>query len=200
MPGCMADTMRLQVRPARDATVQGNKNDICCTRKQGIILLLGIPRRSPARHCFSSARRLTEKSAETKRTGERGKETVFAHRPNCLKPAFVFIRSSPGSLLGGFDGQLSVCQSIMWFLSHNRNLGALLLISFLFRGMKIHISPTAYRHEFATPCTSGGEMKIIKMKYTKRKTIRLNGVKVHLVANKPGPRAAYFSQIKGKDS
>lgn len=43
-------------------------------------------------------------------------------------------------------------------------------------------------------------MKIIKMKYTKRKTIRLNGVKVHLVANKPGPRAAYFSQIKGKDS
>lgn len=43
-------------------------------------------------------------------------------------------------------------------------------------------------------------MKIIKMKYTKRKTIRLNGVKVHLVANKPGLHAAYFSQIKGKDS
>lgn len=30
-------------------------------------------------------------------------------------------------------------------------------------------SPIAYRHEFVTPRTSGGEMNIVKMKYTTKK-------------------------------
>lgn len=35
-------------------------------------------------------------------------------------------------------------------------------------------SPIADRHAFFTPCTSGGGMNIIEMKYTQRKTIQPN--------------------------
>lgn len=121
-PGCMFDTMGLQVRAAQDATVQRNTNDICCTWKRGIILPLGIPHRDPRRHCFSSARRTRREEPETQRgRRRRGSEAAefFAHGPRLLQKKNLPLFSSEAAaaaaaaLLGEFDGQLSVCQSIM---------------------------------------------------------------------------------------
>lgn len=182
-PGCMFDTMGLQVRAAQDATVQRNTNDICCTWKRGIILPLGIPHSDPCRHCFSSSR-------DTKRTAmprQRGSRVFLPMDPVCFKKNLPLFSSeaaaaaATAALLGEFDGQLSVCQSIMWFLSHNRILGARLLISLLIQRDENTYSPIAYRHEFVTPRTSGGEMNIIKNEiHKKEKTIRPNGRKGHL--------------------
>lgn len=118
-PGCMSDTMGLQVRAAQDATVQRNTNDICCTWKQGIILPLGIPHRDPRRHCFSSARQARREEPRHKEDGGAEAAEIFAHGPRLLqkKPLPLFsseaAAAAAAALLGEFDGQLSVCQSIM---------------------------------------------------------------------------------------
>lgn len=87
--------MGFQVRDAQDATVQGNTNDICCTRKQGIILPLGIPHHDPLCHCFSPSWWTTERRRETKRMGERSKEREFAHRPRLPPTCLCFHQRQP---------------------------------------------------------------------------------------------------------
>ena len=133
--------MGLQVRGAQDATVQGNTNDIWCTRKQGIILPLGIPHHDPPLPLFLV---VVVNDWEKPRDKENGRakqrERVCPQTPAASNLP-LFSSEAALALLGEFDGQLSVCQSIMRFLSHNRSLGAVLLISLLFRGMKIHIPP-----------------------------------------------------------
>lgn len=170
-PGHMFVTMGLRLRA--DSIVQKNINDICCTWKWGIALPLGIPQHNSLPHCFSQhTERL--RGAETQRDLELEQcETIC---PETLSASNLPLFSSEAApaLQGEFDGQLSVCQSIMWFLSHNRILSAPLLISLLFRGMKIHIPPSHTDMSLSLPARL--EEKWISSKWNthKRKTIQPN--------------------------
>lgn len=81
--------MGLQVRAAQDATVQGNTNDICCTRKQGIIL---PARYSAPRSPFAivSSRR----GEWLREAGRQRERQSLPTDPGCFEPAFVFFRRS----------------------------------------------------------------------------------------------------------
>lgn len=93
---------------------------------------------------------MTERSWETKGTAERGKREAVCPQTRSVSNPPLFSSQAAPDLLGEFDRQLCVCQSIMWFLSHNRSL-----ISLLFRKIKIHIhllhtnmsSPHIYRRK-----------------------------------------------------
>lgn len=139
-PGCMFDTMGLQVRAAQDATVQRNTNDICCTWKRGIILPLGIPRRDPRRHCFSSSR-------DTKRTAmprQRGSGVFRPWTPSASKktPCLCFLQRRRRRLSWESLTDSSLYASLLCDSYHTTESSALASSSpFLFRGMKIHIPP-----------------------------------------------------------
>lgn len=204
-PGCMFDTMGLQVRDAQDATVQGNINDICCTWKQGIILPLGILHHESPFAIVSSQRPWLRDAQRQRERGSEAKRESLPIDPGCLQPAFVSIRTEAAlALLGEFDGQLSVCQSIMWFLSHNRSPSALLLISLLFRGMKIHIPPLHTDMDLSLPARLEEKWKS-KWNTPKRKTIKSNRGKSSIwnfvmVKDRNSYCAVFLCQSEGKDS
>lgn len=171
--------MGLWLGITQDGTVQKNINDICCIWKWGITLPLGIPQHDFLPHCFSQrGERLRLAEAQRDREPEQW-ETVC---PETLPASNLPLFSSEAALAlrGEFDGQLSVCQSIMWFLSHNRILSAPLLISLLFRGMKIYIPPLQTDTRFSPPARL--EEKWISSKWNTHKGRQSNqiGVKVHL--------------------
>lgn len=172
-PGRMFVTVGLWLWAAPDATIQKNINDICCTWKWGIVLPLGIRQHDSLPHCFSQ-RTERLRVAETQRDLElEQRETVC---PETLSASNLPLFSSEAAppLQGEFDGQLSVCQSIMWFLSHNRILSAPLLISLLFRRMKIHIPPSHKDMSLSLPARLEEKWISFKWNTHKRKTIQPN--------------------------
>lgn len=109
-----------------DATVQRNTNDICCTWKRGnnTPTWNPAPRLPPA--IVSPAGGVREWELRGRRGGGVGgyRDRLFFFLVLLLpraqtsarikkKPAFCFRSEAPAALLGEFDGQLSVCRSIM---------------------------------------------------------------------------------------
>lgn len=133
-----------------DATVQRNTNDICCTWKRGIILPLGIPRRDFRRPLFPPPlRRATEERGKGSCGGGGGTETDFFFffpaprpRPASKNPPFVFVprlrRFSWESLTDSSLYAALLCDS---YHTGPESSARRLLISLLFRGMKIHPPP-----------------------------------------------------------
>lgn len=117
-----------------------------------------------------------ERQRERKSKGERESLPID---PGCLEPAFVFIRSSSGS--PGRVWRTALCMPVYYVIpiTQQKTHCSAPHLPFIQRDENTN-SPIAYRHEFVTPHTSGGEMKILKMKHTKRKTIKSNRVKVQL--------------------
>ena len=140
------------------------------------------------------------RGAERQREGEsEAKRGSLPIDPGCLEPAFVFIRSSPGS--PGRVWRTALCMPVYYVIpiTQQKPQCSAPHLPLIQRDENTY-SPIAYRHEFVTPHTSGGEMKIIKMKYTKkeRQPNQIGG-KVHLEFCH-GWRAVFLSQIKGTDS
>lgn len=152
---------------ANDATVQKNINDICCTWKRGIVLPLGIPQTQFHSLLFQPAWRTSESCGDTKRPGARAMRDSLPRDPVCFKPAFVFFRScsdSPGRVW-----RTALCMPVYYVIpitQQNPRCSAAHL-PFIQRDENTY-SPIAYRHEFVTPRTSGGEMNIIQMKCTQK--------------------------------
>lgn len=117
----------------------------------------------------SSCRGAQLRSGETKRTGEQGEKREFAQRRRLPANLPLFSPDAVATLLGEFDWQLSVCQSIIWFISHKRRLGALLLISLSFRGMKIHSPPSRADTSLSLPTRPEDKWKSSKWNTQKRK-------------------------------
>lgn len=146
-PGCMFDTMGLQVRAAQDATVQRNTNDICCTWKRGIILPLGIPHRDLRRHCFSTVRRTRREEPGHKEDGgtEAARQQSFLPMdPVCFKKKtfLCFLQRLQRRLSWESLTDSSLYASLLCDSYHTTESSALASSSpFLFRGMKIHIPP-----------------------------------------------------------
>lgn len=91
----MLDTMGLQVRAAQDATVQGNTNDICCTRKRGIILLLCIPHCDPLSHCSRQCGEWLRGAGRQRERQREAKERQFVHRPGLSPTRLCFHHKQP---------------------------------------------------------------------------------------------------------
>lgn len=221
-PGCTSYTMELRVGAAQDGrnSSEEHKRHLLYLEAGNNTPTWNSAPRFPSAIVSPPVRRATEERGKGGRGGGGGTETDFfffpSPRPDLglhQKTRLLFsFRGSGGSPGRGLtDSSLYAALLCDSYHTGPESSARRLLISLLFRGMKIHTRPPppaasdAYRHEFVTPRTSGGEMNIIKNGMRKKwgETIRANKRKGQLekfTVAENGPRAAFLRRIKGKDS
>lgn len=172
---CTFNIMGLCVKAMQDATVQGNTNTIWCTWKLGIIIPFRTLQNDHLCHCFLLVFWMTERSKRTQRAVVyKVKTASLPINPADFNPAFVFVRSSfcsPGKIW-----RTALCMPVYYVIpitQQNPQCSAPHLP--LIQRDENTYPHIAYRDEFVSPCTSRGEMNIMKIKYTKRQSSQSGG-------------------------